>query len=99
MRTMKKILVIGLLLLSAACSGDQAPPGPEQPSAAEPPPPESGGEDMSSGRPAGPVTAPPDGGIHEFESCVKDCIRRNQAQAKPIAQIEATCQGECAANK
>ena len=96
---MKQILFLALFLLSAACSGDQAPPGPQQPPAAEPPAPESGGEDMSSGRPAGPVTAPPDGGVHEFESCVKDCIRRNQTQAKPIAQIEANCQGECAATK
>ena len=96
---MKKILLRSLFLLllatGAACSGDQAPPPQQQPPESEPPAPQSGGEDMSSGRPPGPVTAPPDGGIHEFEACVKECIRRNQAQAKPIAQIEAACQGEC----
>jgi hypothetical protein len=96
---MKKILLLLLLLSAAACSGDQTPPGPQQPSAAEPPPPESGGEDMSSGRSPGPVTAPPDGGAYQFEACVKECIRRDQAKAIPIEQIEANCQGECAAEK
>ena len=96
---MKKTLLLLLVLLSlAGCSGDQNQPA-QNPPAAEPPAPESGGEEMSSGRPPGPVTAAPDGGIHEFEACVKDCVRRNQAQAIPIEQIEANCQGECTAGK
>jgi hypothetical protein len=45
------------------------------------------------------VTAPPDGGAYQFEACVKECVRRDQAKAIPIEQIEANCQGECAAEK
>lgn len=95
---MKKLSFLLLLLLSSACGSDQkqAPPAP---AAAEQPPPESGGEEMSSGRPAGPVTAAPDGGVYEFESCVKECVRNHQAQAIPVEQIEANCQGECAGDK
>jgi hypothetical protein len=90
----KLILLLGLL----ACSGEQKQPAPA-PAAAEQPPPESGGEEMSSGRPAGPVTAPPDGGAYSYEACVKECVRNHQMQAIPIEQIEANCQGECAADK
>jgi len=85
------------LFLAAACSGDQKQAA-QNPPAAESPPPSSGGEDMSSGQP-GPVAAPPDGGAYQFEACVKECVRNHQMQAIPIEQIEANCQGECAAQK
>jgi hypothetical protein len=85
-------------VLAAACGGNKNQPAENPP--AEPPPPSSGGEDTSGGRSSpGPVTAAPDGGIYEFEACVKECVRNHQAQAIPVEQIEANCQGECAAQK
>jgi hypothetical protein len=96
MKTMRAALFA--LALAAACGGSKSQPAASPP--AEPPPPSSGGEDTSGGRSGpGPVSAGPDGGIYEFESCVKDCVRDHQAQAIPIEQIEANCQGECAAKK
>ncbi len=91
---MSKFILLLFALVIPSCGSDQkqAPPAP---AADEQPPPESGGEDMSSGRPAGPVSAPPDGGAYSFEACVKECVRNHQMQAIPIEQIEANCQGEC----
>lgn len=94
---MKRLILI-MSFFAAACGSDrkQAPPAP---AADEQPPPESGGEEMSRGRPPGPVTAPADGGIYEYEACVKECVRNHQAQAIPIEQIQANCEGECTAEK
>lgn len=88
-----------LALLAAACGGDKARPAAEPPPA--PPPASSGGDEVPDDRPTGPgpVGPGPDGGIHEVEACVKDCVRRNQTQAIPIERIEANCQGECASEK
>jgi hypothetical protein len=81
----------------AACGGEATnQAAPQNP--AEPPPPESGGAEVTGG-PAGPAAAPPDGGHYQFESCVKECVRRKQAQAIPIEQIEMSCQGECTEDK
>ena len=96
---MRTALVFLVLFLATACGGDKNQPAGNDPQQQQsPPPPSSGGEEMSSGQP-GPVAAPPDGGAYQFESCVKECVRRNQAQAIPIEQIEANCQGECASDK
>lgn len=93
---MRAIPFLLALLLAAACGGDKNQPQPNP--AAEQPPASSGGEEMSSGQP-GPVSAPPDGGAYQFEACIKECVRNHQAQAIPIEQIEANCQGECAGQK
>lgn len=73
-------------------------PKPDEPKPAEPSGAEAGkAEEEGGGEAAAMEAAQALGGDDETETCVKDCVQRNQMRAVSAEQIEQDCRTQCTA--